>query len=84
VTPAVHAKYVYDALGEDRFISGALTGAGGSFVVQGPSMGRSFAVTGLSLSFQHSNYLRFIADYSLQVNDRMISHTGSGGLEVRW
>jgi uncharacterized protein with beta-barrel porin domain len=82
--PHLHAKYVYDAIGENRFVDGSLAGAGGSFLIQGAGMGRDFLVAGGGVVMEHCEWLRVALDYTLQTSGRQTSHAGSGAIEVRW
>lgn len=84
ITPIVHARWVNDWMGEDRFVSGSLSGVGGSFLTQGAGAGRSFLVSGVTLAVSRGTCVRMLGDYTFQTSGKQYSHTGSGGLEVRW
>lgn len=83
-TPNVHARWLNDWAGEDHFVAGSLSGAGGSYLVQGASAGRNFLVTGVGVSIDRGNSLRLVGDYTYQTSGKQASHTGSGAVEVRW
>jgi len=83
IAPQIHAKYVHDLRGEGRLLAGQFDGSGGSFLIQNAGMGRDFLVTGASIRAD-IRWLSIVADYSLQTNNRHTSHTGSGGVEIRW
>ncbi len=64
LVPAFHASWVHDMIGEDRLIAGSLTGAGGTFAVQGASSGRDYLVTGISMAAQSGSWRhRLVLDY---------------------
>lgn len=83
-TPNVHARWLNDWAGEDRFVAGSLSGAGGSYLVQGASAGRNYLVTGVGVSIDRGSSLRLVGDYTYQTSGKQASHTGSGAVEVRW
>ena len=84
ITPNVHARWLNDWNGEDRFVAGSLSGVGGSYLVQGASAGRNYLVTGAGVSFDNGGRLRVVGDYTYQTSGKQASHTGSGAVEVRW
>jgi outer membrane autotransporter protein len=84
-TPAAHVDYVDDLIGEERLISGSLSGAGGSFAQLGAPAGRNFLLTGVSLTTDNGSWFRFVADYTYQTGfSKQSSHTGSGGVQILW
>ncbi len=84
VVPTFHARWVQDWHGEDRFISGALSNVGGSFLTQGATAGRNFLVTGLTVSANTGSFFKLVADYTFQTSGKQSSHTGSAGVQVNW
>ena len=41
-------------------------------------------MTGVSVAADTGGYFRVVADYTYQASNKMSSHTGSGGVEIRW
>ena len=84
ITPNVHARWLSDWMGEDRFVAGSLSGVGGSYLVQGASAGRNYLVAGGGVAIDRGRNVRLIGDYTYQTSGRQASHTGSGAIEVKW
>jgi len=82
--PTVHGRWVTDLLGENNLLTGNLSGVPGSYVVQGAATGRDFMVGGFGLALERGGWLRLVGDYTYQTSNRQNSHTGSGGVEIRW
>ena len=83
IIPQVHGKFVHDFLGEDRFVAGALSGVGGSYLVQGVGAGNNYFVGG-GFALERGRNFRILVDYTVQASTKQTSHTGNGGVQVSW
>lgn len=85
VVPVLRAAWIHEFLDTHNSVNARFNTTGGAgFTVAGADLGSDWALLGTGLKLHVNESLSVFADYDAQVNDRHVSHTGSGGLELQW
>lgn len=85
LTPQAYASWMHEFSDDRAFVSPSFAGiVGPTFTVQSPRLGRDYLVAGGSLNLNVGNHLILFAAYDYQGTTQNLSHTGSGGFEIRW
>ncbi len=83
--PELRVAWAHEYLDTSNTVSARFDTSGGTgFIVTGADLGNDWALLGMGLKLQATEQIMLFTDYNVQVNDRQVTHTGSGGFEVQW
>ena len=85
IIPELRVAWAHEYLDTSNTVSARFdTTAGAGFIVTGADLGNDWALLGTGLKLHANKQITLFTDYNAQVNDRQVTHTGSGGFEVQW
>ena len=83
-TPEVHAKWLYNFIGDDMAITSTYTGGGGSFTSNGAKPAKNGVNLGGKLSFDLKNDVSIIAECDTEMRDGFVGVYGSATLRYKF
>ncbi|MCH7687892.1 MAG: autotransporter domain-containing protein, partial [Planctomycetes bacterium] len=85
IIPELRAAWAHEYLDTSNTVGAQFDTTGGAgFIVTGADLGDDWALLGTGLKLQANKQITLFTDYNAQLNDRQVTHTGSGGFEVQW
>jgi autotransporter-associated beta strand protein len=83
-TPELHAKWLYDFIGDDLVVTSTYTGGGGSFIAYGAKPAKSSVNLGGELSFDLKNDISLIAECDTELKDEFFGVYGAATLRYKF
>ncbi len=86
VAGQIHARWMHEFLSDARFVN-ALVAAlptAPSFTALGNSLGNEFGSVGAACSLMACKDLNFFVGYDVDFAQRLVAHTGYGGMQFAW